>query len=453
MNFWIGKLPHLIRLFFFSVLFIPAGIFAASKVPSQEEVYIWGAIFFLLSVGSVLLVVNLFPKSEAYKKQMEQQARAVKTAKVPVKETPKNEEKPKETSPATTMVTAEVPTIKTQVLPVTEPSIKTEVLLSRPDISLETTKEEQKLPPAETEKKETAVQENISAPKEAVPLNNESLFKTKNPEMDNMCREFLNKLGTLLPYKSLSIYFIKADQFTRFLEKKTDGFVHYDPIAERNDITADVAKFLKNKLGAFSSTQSDAILPLVSADRLYGAVKIQFSEAKKNLDINPAWAEVKAFAKFIGQSISSTQTPVIGSDTAIYSLDHFHNILNYRTNLNIPQNLTLIRVVQSSDKPKAVNGIAAQLKEVLGKKPEVYKIAEDTIAVFLNIESREKLSKSLGEILGALRKTLKIDINVGSADYSSFYKSPDKWYEKSVQALNESVVSGPNKYKLYIEKT
>ncbi|HNF28496.1 MAG TPA: hypothetical protein PKV80_28790, partial [Leptospiraceae bacterium] len=201
MNFWIGKLPHLLRLFFFSVLFIPAGIFAASKVPSQEEVYIWGAIFFLLSVGSVLLVVNLFPKSEAYKRQMEQQARAVKTNQIPVKETPKHEDKPKETSPATTMVTAEVPTIKTQVMPVTEPSIKTEALLSRPDIPVEPTKEEPKIPAStETEKKETAVQENISAPKEAVPVNNESLFKTKNPEMDNMCREFLNKLGTLLPY-------------------------------------------------------------------------------------------------------------------------------------------------------------------------------------------------------------------------------------------------------------
>ena len=94
------------------------------------------------------------------------------------------------------------------------------------------------------------------------------------------------------------------------------------------------------------------------------------------------------------------------------------------------------------------------LKDILEKKPEIYKVTEDTVGIFLTIEAREKLGKSLAEVLTRLRKELKtIDLCVGSVDYHSNLKVPQKWYERAQYALSEATKAGPNNYKLLVEKS
>jgi hypothetical protein len=64
------------------------------------------------------------------------------------------------------------------------------------------------------------------------------------------------------------------------------------------------------------------------------------------------------------------------------------------------------------------------------------------------------LGKSLSELLTKLRKQVKtVDLCVGSVDYNSNFKFPQKWYEKAQQALGEATQAGPNNYKLLVEKT
>jgi hypothetical protein len=245
---------------------------------------------------------------------------------------------------------------------------------------------------------------------------------------------------------------VKSGQFTRYLEKKGDAFSNYDPITERADISEDVVKFLRKKLGAFSSTHTDAVLPMVCNDELFGAIKIQFLEARKNMDINPVWNEIKSFAKHFHQA-QAAKSPAQEKETNLYNLDHFNNILTYRITLEVPQHLSLIKISQTSDKVKLLSSFADALKEILGKRPEVYKVNEDTVGVFLNFENRDKLYKLFPDLLNNLRKNIKtVDLIGGGADFKNSYKVPGKWLEKAESALSESASTGPNKYKLFIEK-
>lgn len=418
------------------------------KTVTDLEVYIWGGIFFCLSIGSLLLIVHLFPKNEYYKKLLDARRKAAKSGgtpsvdQKPAEVKPKKEEKlPEVKAEETTMVTrittpTEIgetvpPSTVKDTTPPTQPTIKTELL--------------------HTEPSKPTISTPIAKDGESKIVSNDNLFKSKNSETETICKEFLNKLQTYIQCKSISIYFVKNGQFTRYIEKKQDIFSMYDPITERADISEDVIKFLKKKLGAFSSTHADVVLPLVNNDDLFGAVKLQFAQPQKGLNINPIWAEVKSFAKFFQQT--NKTVPTIEKESSLYTIEHFNNILNYRVTLDISQNLTLMKVLNTPDKAKVLPLIAEVLKNILGKKPEVYKVSEDTVGIFLTVESREKLGKSLAEVLAQLRKHTKtLDLCVGSSDYHTSFKFPQKWYDKALQALNEAVSAGPNNYKLLIEK-
>lgn len=413
---------------------------------SQTEVYIWGSIFFCLAMGSLLLIVYLFPKNEIYKKQKQAQKER-RAQKISAPPTPKKPEA--ETVEHQTVTTQATVAPKTEEKKVTFTSqtsadtIQTELPKSAPSMPNITKPEEIVSKPSATPQPQVV---SLELP----IISFDFLFKTKNLAIENTIREFLSKIYLIVPSKSISIYFVKNQQFTRFIERKGESINLYDPIAERSDFSEEVIQFLKKKLGAFSSTHSDVVLPLIAENQLYGGVKIVFLEPQKNFNIGPVWSEIKQFAKqfyatFLKQSASDKD--------ALFNMEHFQNILSYRVTLDISQNLTLIKVLNSADKSKSLNFLGEALKEVLGKKPEIYKLAEDTIGIFLTIEAREKLGKSLGELLTKVRKHAhNADLCVGSVDYHSKLQTPQKWLEKAQSALAEAVKAGPNNYKLLAEK-
>lgn len=431
-----------VTLFFFLFTF---SLFAQSKPTlSQTEVYIWGSIFFCLSMGSLLLIVYLFPKNELYKKQ--KQAKKEKAQKISAPPTPKKPEiETVEQKTVTTNVTVAPKTEekKEEPTPVAQHSIHTELPKSAPSMP--------NITKPEVEAPKTPPPQPTAASTELVITSFDFLFKIKNLAVENVCREFLSKIYLIVPSKSISIYFVKSQQFTRFIERKGESINLYDPIAERSDFSEEVIQFLKKKLGAFSSTHSDVVLPLIAENQLYGGVKIVFQEPQKNFNIGPVWSEIKQFAKQFHATFLNAQTQE--KDT-LFNLEHFQNILSYRVTLDISQNLTLIKVLNNSEKSKILNLTGEALKDILGKKPEVYKIAEDTIGIFLTIEAREKLGKSLGELLTKVRKQsgVHVDLCVGSIDYHSKFQPAQKWLEKAKDALTEAVKAGPNNYKLLVEK-
>lgn len=433
-----------------SIFFPFFALFSQTKQTiSQTEVYIWGIIFFCLSMGSLLLIVYLFPKNEIYKKQKQSQKeqRAQKISAPPSPQKPEVETTAPQT--VTTLVTSPQQTEeqKDTSTKTDSKTIQTELPKSTPSIP--------NITQSETEVSKPTSPPPIPPQPQVVstelPVKSfDFLFKTKNLTVENTIREFLSKIYLIVPSKSISVYFVKNQQFTRFMERRGESINLYDPIAERSDLSEEVILFLKKKLGAFSSTHSDVVLPLIAENQLYGGVKIVFLEPQKNFNIGPVWSEIKQFAKQFYTTFLGQQS--IERDSLL-SVEHFQNILSYRVTLDISQNLTLIKVVNSVDKPQTLTSLGEVLKEILGKKPEVYKLSEDTIGIFLTIEAREKLGKSLGELLTKLRKQINnVDLCVGSVDYNSKYQTPQKWLEKAQSALAEAVKAGPNNYKLLAEK-
>jgi hypothetical protein len=416
---------------------------------TQTEVYIWGSIFFSIAMGSLLLVVYLFPKSDAYKRQVSLRNTAMKSGLKQPSETSKTNE-----IHTSTDITVANPTIS-KSLPNTEPLSSTQTAMetsptAKPVDRTESYTQSPTLKPrAESNTNKSSIEKS---PKTLCKLMNyDQVFSTKHLDVENISKEFLSKINEIHKCKSISIYFLKKNQFVRFIELTKDQFSSYDSSNEKKDITEDVIDFLKKRLGAFSSTHSDAVLPMVSNDQLFGAIKLEFYEPSKNLDINPIWSEIKTFSKYYFQTFL-TQPNQMDPDISVYNIDHFINIINYRVTLEIPQNLTMIKVLNFKDVNLVFHELGSILKNIIDKKPEIYKISSDTAAIFISIESREKLSKSIPELLTTLKKNFKsIDINIGSADYHSSFKFPQKWQDKAKNALNDSVSEGLNKFILYKE--
>lgn len=410
---------------------------------TQTDVYIWGFIFLALSIGSLLLIVNIFPKTDAYKKQQEMFRKKLMESKKGAAvsgtsteaaqkvshdpETAPTEIEKKQSENLTTAAAATAapqPTHTSVKAPDTKPTI--------PPVKEEIPKEQTTPPPSQ----------------ECVLYNYNKVFEAKSPSLENSCKEFMTKLSSISKVKTIIIYFVRSDKFNGYLEKRGEVFTKFD--AEMKiDITDDIVKFLKNKLGAFSSNHADAVLPLVHNNNLFGAVKLEFLEPISNPDINPIWSEVKSFARYFDQMLNYNVN-VQDNETSLYTLEHFNNILNYRVTLDIKQNLSVIKILNTSDKMKTFKEIPESLNELFGKKPEVYKLSEDMVGIFLGYEDRDKLSKSVEELKGKLGKKIeKIDISVGSADYQADIKFAHKWYDRALTALNAANQAGKNQFKLF----
>jgi hypothetical protein len=418
-------MAKILIIFFFSLTFTLFAETSKKTITSEQDVYIYGTAFLIVSIGSLLLVVNIFPKGEAYKKQQQRLELAMKLQSNGGKLTASNSVLDASTN-ATVM--ENMPTLlKTQITNVDIPApthTSVNVPVTKPSIP--------------------AIDVQIP---EIKSINYNKVFDSKSIAIENTCKDLLNKLSQIGKTKSVSIYFIHSDKFNCLMEKKSEIFTKYE-VGKKADLNEEVIKFLRNKLGAFSSNHADAVLPLIHNKELFGGVKLEFIEANPNLNINPIWTEIKTFAKNFEQ-VTNYNLSVQDTETSLFTLDHFNNILNYRITMDIPQNLTLIKITSSTDKAKAQKEIIEGFKEILTKNPEAYKLSDDLIGVFLSLEERDKISKSTGAILLRAKKNiLSLEFNIGSADYNNSMKFANKWYEEANQALNQSIGLGKNQFKL-----
>lgn len=396
----------------------------------KVKVFWHGSAFLVISIASLLVIVNIFPKSEAYKKQQQRLDMAMKlqesgglAGKI---SSPKVQV---DFSPNATEIEKAPTLLKTEVTKVTEEIIKpthteVQVPVTKPSIP--------------------AVQANTNEIKFS---NYSKVFETKSLIIENTCKELLNKLSSMVKTKSISIYFLHSDKFHAYMEKSLEIFTKYEAF-RKNDLNDEVIKFLKNKMGAFSSNHSDAVLPLINKQELFGGVKIIFNEANPNLDITPIWAEIKNFAKNFEQ-VTNYNLSLQDTESSLFTLEHFQNIINYRITLDIPQNLTVVKIFQVLDRNKAMKEIVSAIKDVISKNPEAYKISEDSFALFLSHDERLKVSNSVGAILLKSKKTFSnLEFSVGSADFNSSYKLSNNWLERATLALNQA---GKNQFKLYTD--
>ncbi|HMV43454.1 MAG TPA: hypothetical protein PK079_04245 [Leptospiraceae bacterium] len=420
-------------LIFFFLILTAVDADTAKRASSQTDVYIWGSIFLALSMGSLLLVVNLFPKGAAYKAY---EARLQHLRNNPAAKPKSSNE---ENAPGQNTEANNLQTEIEKTNPQTKPANATAPVMQSTHTSV-------KVP--ETKPSIPAI--NPVPQQECVIINYNKVFESPSAQPETSCKDFVNKLSNIIKCKSISIYFVHNQVFSCFIEKKADIFTKMEA-GKKSDLSDEILKFLKNKLGAFSSNHADAVLPLVTNNQLFGAVKLEFAESLANLDINPIWSEVKAFAKYFDQSIHYNLS-VQDNETSLFTLEHFNNILNYRVSLDLPQNLSLIKILNTTDKVKTFKDISGCVKEVIGKKPEIYKLSDDLLGIFLTIEDRDKVSKSMGTLVNLLKKNIvNIEIAIGSADYNENIKFANKWHERATNALNSAIQAGKNNFRLFVE--
>lgn len=409
----------------------------AKRASSQVDVYIWGTIFLALSMGSLLFIVHLFPKGDTYKAhQLKIQNLKKKMAQA------KSSEKENVLQPNTassSILQTEVEKTAAQTKAVEAKAAETAPVLQSTHTSVKVPDTKPSIPAISPVPQQ-----------ECQVINYNNVFEPSATNVEVSCKDFINKLSNLVKSKSISIYFVHNQSFNCILEKKLEIFTKFET-GKKADLSDEVIKFLKNKLGAFSSNHADAVLPLVNNNQLFGAVKIEFADPLANLDINPIWSEVKSFAKYFDQTIYHNLT-VQDNETSLFTLEHFNNILNYRVSLDIPQNLSLLKILTATDKTRGLKDISNCIKEVIGKKPEIYKLSDDLLGLFLTLEDRDKVSKSMGILVNLLKKNIvSIEIAIGSADYNPNIKFANKWYERATNALNTSIQSGKNNFKLFVE--
>lgn len=392
----------------------------------KTKVFWHGTAFLIISIASLLVIVNIFPKSEAYKKQQLRLDQAMKQ-----NEGGKKVSSPKiqvDFSPNATEI-EKVPTLlKTEVT-----KVSNEIAPTHTSVNVPVTKPS--IP---------ALPVNVAEVKFS---NYSKVFESKSLVIENTCKELLNKISSLVKTKSVGIYFLHSDKFHAYMEKSLEIFTKYEAF-RKNDLNDEVIKFLKNKMGAFSSNHVDAVLPLINKQELFGGVKIIFTEPNPNLDISPIWNEIKTFAKNFDH-VTNYNLSLQDTESSLFTLEHFQNIINYRITLDIPQNLTVVKLFQTEDKNKGMKELVSGIKDSISKTPEAYKISEDSFAMFLSIDERQKISNSTGAILLKAKKTFgNLEFSIGSADFNSGLKLSNKWLERATLALNQA---GKNQFKLYTD--
>lgn len=436
----------------FLYFFIIFSVFADSKsgmVVTQDQVYFWGLIFFALSTGSLVIIVfllsNLFSIGSKIGKKVNSKENESEQN---IEENFSNHNTSKN---------------RKEVLNEKKSSTNQNILKT----IIEKKENTLQMDNVEEAQNKFATEENISIPSDKLNghfqeeqalnkrnceiYNSIKMFELHSYELDGICKDFLLKLSGFVVSKGLNLYFCDGENFFCYMEKNGTLFIKHENF-EKSDITEDIIKYLQSKLGAFSSDHRDAFLPLIKENKLFGALKIQFNNPPSNFNITPLWGEVKEFSKYFFQSMVY-QFSIRDDDTPFYNTQHFHSILNYRTNLNIQQNLTLIRVIKSTDTIKTFELLSECIREILSKKPEIYRVSNDVIGLFLEIEDRDKIVKSINGIVSKFKKfSYDIEISVGSADYHSNMRFPHKWLERANQSLTEAMNVGPNRYVLFGEK-
>jgi hypothetical protein len=265
-------------------------------------------------------------------------------------------------------------------------------------------------------------------------------------DVENICKEFIEKLNLITKTRSTSIYFIKNDLFVCYLEKKMNSFIEYDGSKEKVDLSEDIVNFLYKKLGAFSSTHSDAVLPLISNQELFGAIKIQFFNPIKNNEVNLIWKEIKQFSGLFYQTYFSSP-PVEQEEIQTFSTsDYQKTLLKYFPDTG-NSSLILLKIIKTKIANTIEFRLSATLRKILKNNIDIYKLNDDTYSFILNKETFISLENNIGMFIGELiNEDPTLEICIANAFTTLANKDIDDWYRAALVSLKVAVSKGVNKF-------
>jgi hypothetical protein len=416
------KALHPFILFFLSS--IPVHAKTSQVFVTQTEVFIWGSIFFSISLGSLLLIVHLFPKSNTYKSQFIA------------------EEHKEVDQHLSEMEEEEMNTLSTGK--VTNPSTFSSItsMDSVPNFpSFKPNENEVKSPP------KSEFLNLVQPPINCITIQFDIVYNMRLLDVENICKEFIEKLNSITKTRNTSIYFIKNNLFVRYLEKKMNLFIEYDSSNEKIDLSPDIINFLYKKLGAFSSTHSDAVLPLINNSELFGAIKLQFINPVKNNEVNRIWKEIKLFSSIFHETYFSS--PIIEPEEEIkpLSTSDFQNMLQKNFSAIGNNSLILFKVLKTKLLNNLDYRVSVVLRKILRLSVDVYKLNDDTYSFVITKESFFNLEQNIGMFLGELiNEDPSIEICISNAFTSPNTKNIDDWYRTALVSLKIAVSKGANKF-------
>ncbi len=416
------KAFHPFILFFLS--YIPVHAKTSQTFVTQTEVFIWGSIFFSISLGSLLLIVHLFPKSNTYKSQF----------------TPDDQKEEDQNLSETEE--EEINTLSTGKVTNSSTFTSITTMDSVPNFaSIKKTETEVQSPP------KSEFVNPVQPPIHCITIHFDSVFNMRLLDVENICKEFIEKLNTITKTRITSIYFIKNNLFVCYLEKKMNLFIEYDSSKEKIDLSPDIINFLYKKLGAFSSTHSDAVLPLINNSELFGAIKLQFINPVKNNEVNQIWKEIKLFSSIFHETYFSSPPIELEDENKSLSTSDFQNTLqrNFSTTGNF--SLILCKVLNTKLSNNLDYRISVIIRKVLKVDIEVYKLNDDTYSFFLSKDIFINLEQNIGMFLGELiNEDPNIEICISNAFTSPNTKNIDDWYRTALASLKIAVSKGVNKF-------
>ena len=394
------------------------------SIVTQTEVFIWGTIFFSISLGSLLLIVHLFPKSNTYKSQFIQEEPSQ-----PESEFSEVEEEPV----IDTLSTNKVNNSSTFTSITSMDSVPNIPLIKTSENVLQSNSDKQS-------------PQKLQPPINCITINFDSVYKMRLLDVENICKEFIEKLNSITKTRSTSIYFIKNNLFVCYLEKKMNSFIEYDVTKEKIDLSQDIVSFLYKKLGAFSSTHSDAVLPLISNQELFGAIKIQFFNPIKNNEVNLIWKEIKHFSGLFYETYFSSP-PIEQEESQTFSTSDFQKtLLKYFPNTG-NSSLILLKIFKTKVATTIEFRVSAALRKILKNNIDIYKLNDDTYSFILNKETSTILENNIGMFIGELiNEDPTLEICIANAFTTPTNKDIDDWYRAALVSLKVAVSKGVNKY-------
>lgn len=298
--------------------------------------------------------------------------------------------------------------------------------------------------------------QNIIPEKDSIPNNKndsslcnlvffDSVFNMRLMDVENICKDFIDKL--IYPeITNVSFYFIKTGKFTKYMEKNGKQFIEYNQQKERSELRADIIQYLQKKLGAFSSTQLDAVLPLVNENQLFGAIKLQFSVPIKNPEINEIWREIKSFSMTFYETYFKIGDLVDDDDSKEYT-DSFQMLLANSFKSPPPQGLCLIKWIRGRNSDLFYSQLIRKLNKFTKHDNNIHKLNDNMFGFILRDTSLEYIQDNIGIFMGELiQDDPTLEFCIGCANISKTHGNFNDWYKSAIQSLKTAVSQGTNKF-------
>lgn len=274
----------------------------------------------------------------------------------------------------------------------------------------------------------------------------DSVYKMRLLDVENICKEFIDKLYTV-NIQSISLYFIKNGRFVCYLEKKNNTYTEYNPQNEKADLLESVLGLLNKKLGAFSASHSDAVLPLVWEDELFGAIKMQYIKPSKNTEISTTWREIKVFSQsFHGIYFKFGEISTEESESEV-SNDSFQNLLSSSFKTKVLHGLCLVKWIKGTNSELFYSQLTRKLNKFTKSQNKIFQLNDNMYGFVLSDTSLELVQDNIGIFMGELiLDDPSLEFCIGCSTNSSLHASYNDWYKSALQSLKNAVSIGPNKF-------